>query len=99
MKESILAILLEFETRVMAKLDSYHERRMTCLGETKAYPKKMVANTVEIESEAEHEKFPKERSAVKRVAGLGKRQKGRNLAAEPCQKEKERTRGSCGSRK
>jgi hypothetical protein len=97
MKESILAILLELEARLMAKLDAHHEGRMTYLGETKACPENMVANLDKIESEAEHERVPKERAAVKPVTGLGKRHRGRNRAAERHQKQKEWTWGNCGS--
>jgi hypothetical protein len=68
-------------------------------GETKAYPEQMEANPEEIESEAEHEKFPKEQAAMKPVGGLMKRHRGRNLVAERLQKPKEMTWGDCGSLK
>jgi hypothetical protein len=51
-------------------------------GETKTYPEQKEENSEEIESEAEHEKFPKEEVAVKPVGGVRKRRRGRNLTAE-----------------
>jgi hypothetical protein len=51
------------------------------------------------ESEAEYEKVFTEQAAVKPVGGLRKRHRGLNLAAELPQIPKERSRGSCGSRK
>jgi hypothetical protein len=54
---------------------------------------------VELEPVAEDQKAPKEHAAVKFSGALRKRHRGRNLAAECCQKLKERTRGNCGSQK
>jgi hypothetical protein len=72
------------------KMHSHHERMMACLGRMEATD--LEANPEE-ESVVEHQEVPKEEAAVKPVGGLGNRHRGRYLAAERHQKQKERTWG------
>jgi hypothetical protein len=48
--------------RIMARMDSQLEKMEACLGNTEATD--LEANQEEIDSEAEHEEFPKEEVAV-----------------------------------
>jgi hypothetical protein len=52
-----------------------------------------------MQSIEKHQEIPKEDSTVMPVEGLRKRRRVWNLAAEHCQKWKERTRGNSGSRR
>jgi hypothetical protein len=51
-----------------------------------------------MQSTEEHQEIPKGQAAVMSVGGLSKRRRVCNLAAECCQKKKERTRGNNASR-
>jgi hypothetical protein len=78
-------------------IDTHQVRMMACLGKTEATD--LEANPERMQSEAEHQKVPKEQAAVKPVGGLRKRHRSQNLAAERRQKPKERTRVNCASQK
>jgi hypothetical protein len=52
-----------------------------------------------IQSKEEHQEIPKGEAAVIPVGGPRKRHRVQNLAAERCQKRKERTQGNSGSRR
>jgi hypothetical protein len=56
---------------MLAKLDVHHERVMTCLEKTEAYPEEM---------ESKSEDREEEEAAVNPVRGLRKRHRRRNLA-------------------
>jgi hypothetical protein len=57
----------------------------------------MKANPGMMRSVGEHQEVSKEEAAVMPIGELKQRRRNRNLAAERCQKPKERTRGYCGS--
>jgi hypothetical protein len=74
---------------LVSRMYAHQERTMTCLVKTEVTA--LEANSVELESAVEHREVPKEHAIVKPVGGLTKQHRGRNLAAERCQKLKERT--------
>jgi hypothetical protein len=71
---------------------------MACQEATEAYPRKVEVSPEEIESEAEHEKVPKD-AMVKPFGAMKKRHRDRHLAVGQCGEPKERTWGNCGSRR
>jgi hypothetical protein len=78
-------------------MEAPEERIMACLGKMEAMDLK--ANPEEMQSKVEQWEVHKEDAIVKPVGGQKKRHRGQNLAAERCQKSKERIRGNCGSQK
>jgi hypothetical protein len=74
-----------------------HQETVACLGKTEAMDLK--ASPKEMQSKVKHWEVPKECAAVKPVGGLRKGHRGRNLAAEHRQKQKEQIWGSCGLQK
>jgi hypothetical protein len=88
-----------YHEEMMAMVDAYHERMMACLGKTEADTEKTEPNPGMMQSTEEHQEIPKGEAAVMPVGEPRKRRRVRSLATERRQKQKERTRENCGSRR
>jgi hypothetical protein len=84
---------------MMAMLDANHERTMACLAKTETDTEKTEPDPGMMQSTEEHQEIPKGEATVMPVGEPRKRRRVWSLAAEHCQKQKERTRGNRGHRK
>jgi hypothetical protein len=76
-----------------------HKEMMACLGKTEADTEKPDPDSGMMQSTEEHQEFAKKDAAVMPVGEPRKRRRVRNLAAERRQKQKERIRITCESRR
>jgi hypothetical protein len=88
-----------YHEEMISMLDAYHERMIACFGKTEADTEKTEPDPGMMQSTEEHQEITKGEAAVMLVGEPRKRCRVRNLAAERCQKRKERTRGNRGSRR
>jgi hypothetical protein len=82
-----------------ADMKDGRKERTACQEATEANPEKMEPNPEMMQSVGLQQEVPKVEAAVTSSKALKKGHGGRKLAAEHHQKQKERTRGPCGSRK
>jgi hypothetical protein len=82
-----------------AMVDACHKEMMACLGKTEADREKPDPDLGMMQSAEEHQEFTKKDAAVIPVGEPRKRRRVRNLAAERRQKQKERIRTTCESRR
>jgi hypothetical protein len=84
---------------MMAMVDAYDERMMACLGKMEADTEKTEPDPGMMQSIEERQEIPKGEATVMLVREPRKRRRVWSLAVERRQKQKERTRGNCGSRR
>jgi endonuclease III len=97
MMEEMNAIMDASHKKMMVMLDAHHERIMAPLGKMKATDFRAISE--EMESLTEYQEIRKEDAAVMPVGEPRQRCKVWNLAAERCQKMRERAQGYCESRR
>jgi hypothetical protein len=83
----------------MAMLDAHHERMMACLGKTEADTEKTEPDPGMMQYTEGHQEISKGEAAVMPVGEPRKRRRVQNMAAERCQKRKERAPGNHRSRR
>jgi hypothetical protein len=84
---------------MMAMLAAHHIRMMACLGKREADTEMAEPDPGMMQSTEEHQEIPKGEAAVMPVGEPRKRRRVRNLAAVRRQKQKERIRTSCESKR
>jgi hypothetical protein len=95
-----LEAMIQNKENMMAKLDAHHERMMArtkaCLAKTETTD--LEANQEATESESEHEKVPKEVTAVETFGALKEWYEDRHLAVGRRRQPKKRAQGKVGRR-